>query len=99
MKKLSPKTIKVIESWLPELRHEVEKELSQWQGIIILPGFYADEEIFAILPFAAYDYIMARAGTSIDIEFAIEMLNTIEPKKLRAMVSHALRCFVTIHKL
>jgi len=92
--KLSRKTRQEIKRLLPELREVVKKEFVHWDRYQAHDGFYSDENIIEILPYAAYEYILlswAIEAHTITIQSVVEALNNKLFQDLRRIICHALR--------
>lgn len=95
MARLSKKVIKEVIKILPEVRDEVITEFERWKTSYKAgPGFYSDEKLLEILPYAAYEYIILAWSidpSRINKDAAIKALNGKIFKDIRKVTAHALR--------
>lgn len=83
-----------VKKLLPGLREEVKKEFMRWHDYTPGDGFYSDENLFALLPGAAYEYILLCWGIEphrVTMSSVLRSLNNKLFFDLRHIVAHALR--------
>ncbi|MGP8215446.1 MAG: hypothetical protein ACLQQ4_07780 [Bacteroidia bacterium] len=100
--KISKQVKDEVKRMLPELREEVKKEFAHWNKYQTHDGFYSDEEIFEILPYSAYEYILLCWGVEpgrITIQSVIQALNNRLFSDLRQITRHALRRIALMQSL
>ena len=99
--KLSKKVIDEVKSILPELREELLIEFKKWQpAYIACPEFYSDEQVLAMIPYAAYEYIILAWNIEpgrIDKDEAIKALNGKIFNDIYKITAHALRRIASMH--
>ena len=101
MAALSKKVIHEVKSILPELREELLLEFDKWRPTYMAcPEFYSDEQVLAMIPCAAYEYIILAWNIEpgrIDRDGAIKALNGKIFNDIYKITAHALRRIASQH--
>jgi hypothetical protein len=89
-----------VKKLLPRLREDVKKEFIHWDRYKLTDAFHSDDEVFEILPYSAYEYILLSWGlepSHITITSVVQAMNNKLFGDLKHITCHALRRLALCH--